>query len=464
MRLAISRQGYTSAVDALVSGNQFAAWSALRLCERLGGFAGMAGDDPTATEFASSYDAAAAASVEALESTVGALGALGRLVEASITNHALADRRSTLPGWARSVVGPPTVADRAVGVLLPAPPSSLGADPGGPSGPAGMVLDLLQDVFWPNADTDRVRAAGACWTAASESVDLLTADCDSAVSALDGEQSPEIPIAIAVVSDVRGRIGDLSAQLAALGTACSEYADHVESKRSELLSLLEDLVVELGITAVLGGIGTFLSGGAAGGIATGVGATRLASAAGRARGILDSLRILAGGTALGVRPVAVTAGEVTAQTARINSARVLLTEAGESGGAGEGVHAWLARQANAGGHIWQRHVAKTNAELRSRLLSDPKITAASTFPDKATAHRAVSDLLRTERHSIDKWLAGDGGTLPVQGTLDYPVGQNDGSLRRGVGCQVDPGFADPGRRPTRRLSDPYRLPDQRMTE
>ena len=68
---------------------------------------------------------------------VGAFGALGRLVEASLANHAHADARSTLPGWARAVAGPPTVADRAVGVLLAAPPSSLGADAGGPGGPAG---------------------------------------------------------------------------------------------------------------------------------------------------------------------------------------------------------------------------------------------------------------------------------------------------------------------------------------
>lgn len=423
MRVAVSTQGYASAAEALVSGNELAARAGVDLGGRLRGYAGMAGDDSTATDFAASYDDAAAASVAALESLVGAFGVLGRMVEASLTNHAHADARSTLPGWARAVTGPPTVADRAVGVRLAPPPSSLGADSGGPDGPAGLVLDLLQDVFWPNADTDRVRAAATTWTSAAESVDLLTAHCDSALAALDGERSPEIPVAVAVVRDVRDRVADLSTQLAALGSACSDYADHVETKRSELVDLLEDLALELGVTAVLGGLVSVFSGGAASGVATGVGASRLAAAGTKARGILDSLRVLTGGTAYAMRPVAVTAGEVGVRAERINGARVLLTESSGRGASRETVSAWLARQTDAGGHIVERHVARTNDDLWARLLSDPKIKAASTFPDEATAHRAVTDLVRTRRQDIERWLSGSEGALPIQGTLDYTVGR-----------------------------------------
>jgi hypothetical protein len=428
MTLAVSELGYSSAVESLVSGNELAAQTATRLAGRRRGYGEMAGDDSTATDFAASYDEGAGASIEALESVVGAFGALGKLVEASLSNHAHADARSTLPGWARSVVGPPTVADRAVGVLLAAPPSSLGADSGGPGGAAGLVLDVLQDVFWPSADTDRVRAAGAAWTSAGQGVGLLSAHCDSALRSLDGERSPEVPVAIAVIRDVRARVEELAAQFDALGAACYEYADHVDTKRSELLSLLEDLAVEIGVGAVIAGGLSIISGGAAAGAAGGAGAARLAAAGARARGILDSLRVLAGGTALGVRPVAVTAGEASATFGRISRARVMLMEAGGQGGhrarnALEGAEGWFARQARAGGHIWERHGAKTNAELRERLVSDPKIQAASTFPDKATAHRAVLDLLNSRRREIDAWLSGSRGAAPIQGTLDYTVGR-----------------------------------------
>ena len=72
-----------------------------------------------------------------------------------------------------------------------------------------------------------------------------------ALSALDGEHSPEIPIAVAVIRDVRARVGELGAQFDALGAACHEYADHVDAKRSELRSLLEDLAEELVVGAIV---------------------------------------------------------------------------------------------------------------------------------------------------------------------------------------------------------------------
>jgi hypothetical protein len=331
MRLGVSERGYAGAVESLVGANELAAQIATGLSGRLRGHGAMAGDDSTATDFAASYDDAAAGTVAALESTVGAFGALGRLVEASLTNHARADARSTLPGWAQAVVGPPTVADRAVGVRLPSPPSSLGAHDEGPGGPAGTVLDLLQDVLWPNADTGRMRAAGRAWTSAAASVDLLTAHCDSALSALEGERSPEIPLATAVIRDLRERVVDLAAQLETLAAACAEYADHVDAKRAELLSLLEDLVEELALGAIIAGGLSFVSGGAATGAAGGLAAARISSAGHKARGILDSLRVLTGGTALAVRPVAVTAAEIGARTERINGARVMLTEASGRG-------------------------------------------------------------------------------------------------------------------------------------
>jgi hypothetical protein len=436
MRLSVSEQGYASAVEALVSGNELAAQTATRLAGRLRGYGGMAGDDSTATDFAASYDEGAAASVEALESMVGAFGVLGRMVESSLTNHAHADARSTLPGWARAVVGPPTVADRAVGVLLAPPPSSLGADSGGPGGPAGFVLDLLQDVFWPNADTDRVRAAAAAWAAAGETVGLLSAHCDSALGALDGERSPEIPVAIAVIRDVRSRVVDLAAQFDALGAACHEYADHVDTKRSELLSLLEDLAKELALGAILAGGLSLLSGGAAAGVAGGAGAARLDAAGSRARGILDSLRVLAGGTAFTMRPVAVTAGEIGVRTERINAARVMLMEAGEQGAKGTGrlVSRLTAHEGPHRGHTLAKHTEKTVAYLRQRAARHPTAQHASSFANQAEADRVVESVLRRKSGEIDDWLARGTRQVRFDDVLEGVTGTS--VSRAGVVAQV----------------------------
>ena len=435
MRLAVSEQGYASAVESLVSANELAARSATGLAGRLRTYGGMAGDDSTATAFASSYDEGAAASVEALESVVGAFDALGRLVEASLTNHARADARATLPGWAQAVVGPPTVADRAVGVLLTATPSSLGADDDGPGGPAGFVLGALQDVFWPNADTDRVRAAGRAWTIAAESVDLLTAHCDSALCALADERSPEIPVAIAVIRDVRSRVEDLAAQLEALGAACADYAEHVDTKRSELRELLEDLVEELAIGALIAGGLSIVSGGTAAGAAGSVGAARLAAASSKARGILDSLRVLTSGTALGVRPVAVTAGEVSARTERINSARVMLTEHSERTTdlvhrAGLWRQGWLQLHEVKRSHTLAEHVGRSDAQLFERLATRRAIPYSSSFTDQSTAERLIARTLDKQAAAVDHWLRSSAPRMRFVDVLASTTGRSAG--RNGI--------------------------------
>lgn len=422
MRLTVSEQGYASAVESLVSGNELAAQAATRLAGRLRGYAGMAGDDSTATDFASSYDEAAAASVAALESTVGALGTLGRMVEASLANHAHADARSALPGWARAVTGPPTVADRAVGVLLAEPPSSLGADSGGPDGPAGFVLDLLQDVFWPNADTDRVRDAAATWTTAGETVGLLSAHCDSALAALDGERSPEIPVAVAVLRDVRSQVEDLSTQLGALGAACSEYADHVDAKRSELRELLEDLVEELAIGAALALGLSFLSGGTAAGAAGSAGAARLAAASSKARGILDGLRVLTSGTALGTRPVLATAGETAGAMRRLRDARVVYMEASGASGASRPVARLAASEGPKRGHTLEKHVAKSIDFLRARAAGHPTAMHASSFANEAKAEELIEKVVSRNTQHIDDWLRRGPSQLRIDDALDEVTG------------------------------------------
>ena len=238
-----------------------------------------------------------------------------------------------------------------------------------------------------------------------------SAHCDSALAALDGERSPEIPVGVAVIRDVRTRVEDLAAQLDALGSACSDYADHVDAKRSELRSLLEDLAVEIGITAVLGGLGTLFTGGAAAGAAGGVGAARLAAAGTRARGILDSLRVLTGGTALGVRPVAVTAGEIGVRTERINAARVMLTEAGARCTRVRSMRqrpGWLpaTRDALAVTRLGE-HVAQSNANL---MRADParKETSLDVLrPELGRSARSRTSLRRSEG-KIRAWLDGPG--------------------------------------------------------
>lgn len=55
------------------------------------------------------------------------------------------------------------------------------------------------------------------------------------------------------------------------------------------------------------------------------------------------------------------------------------------------------------GHTLLKHVGRTEKQLRQRLVDEPKIPAASTFLDKASAERAVSNALRVKKAEIEAW-------------------------------------------------------------
>ncbi|WP_395658485.1 RNase A-like domain-containing protein [Nocardioides sp.] len=419
MRLAVEGTGYQGAVEAYVTGNHLAADACIALADDLVGCAGMAGDDTTATEFAASYDEAAAASLEALGELTFGLASLGHLAAASLHNHA----------WAETVAGPTTLADRAVGVRPAAPPSALGADSSSLPGWADVVLDLLQGVFWPTADTDRLRAAAASWSAAGTAVGLLGAHCTTALAALEDEVSPEIPLAVATTEDLRACTASLADQLVALGTACASYADQVDAKRAELLDLLEELAWELGAGALLSGALTFFTGGAAAPAAGTAGAARVAAASAKVRGILDSLAVLSRGTATTLRPVAATLRDSRAYLARLAAARRM--EMTERGSVNLGAFfdrnpfrkGFLDAHEQAGGHTLLKHVGKSDEDLAQRFITEPDLRTSSTFTSKSAAEHAIERVFRANESSIQSWLATGKGKEGFSADLGHMVGR-----------------------------------------
>ncbi|GAB6986309.1 RNase A-like domain-containing protein [Nocardioides pyridinolyticus] len=425
MRLAVEGAGYRFACDAFVDGNQAAARVGVDLSGELGAFAGMAGDDATATDFAASYDDAATTAVEALAELVAGFASLARLTDRSLRNHAAAERASVLPGWPEQVVDPPAGADLCTVVHLPGPPSALGRDSSSLPGWANTVLDLLEGVFWPDADTDRLRAAAATWRSAGGAVGLLTDACATALAELSLEVSPEIPLAIATTEDLRARIESLAEQLSALGAACEEYAAHVDAKRAEMLDLLEQLAWELGIGAVASGALTFLTAGAAAPAAGAAGAARLAATSQRLRGILESLGLLTRGTSSTVRPVGAALRESRAYLARLSAAR---TERGSANLASyfsrrRWEPGWLdAHEAGRRGHTIRDHVGKSAEEMADRLARKPSLTRTSTFPDKATAERAAEAVFKANARQIRAWLASGTGKEDFVANVGEDVG------------------------------------------
>lgn len=88
----------------------------------------------------------------------------------------------------------------------------------------------------------------------------------------------------------------------------------------------------------------------------------------------------------------------------------------------------LQRDESLGGHTLERHVGRSDSELRERLEGE-SISAASTYTDRATAEMAVAAAIRENQRRIDNWLHRPGGHSNL--VLDYdsssPVGR---TLRR----------------------------------
>src|SRR5262245_40325842 len=56
-----------------------------------------------------------------------------------------------------------------------------------------------------------------------------------------------------------------------------------------------------------------------------------------------------------------------------------------------------------GGHTLQRHVGKSDDDLRARLEREPQISSASTYTDRATAERVVGAALEKGSRAFTEW-------------------------------------------------------------
>ncbi len=84
-----------------------------------------------------------------------------------------------------------------------------------------------------------------------------------------------------------------------------------------------------------------------------------------------------------------------------------------------------------GGHTLSRHVGLTDAQLRDRLRRERRISAASTYTDRATAESAVAAAIAANRKRVERWEQRQGSRANL--VIDWP---GDGrvlgrSLRRG---------------------------------
>lgn len=425
MRLMIDGGGYATAATAFRDANHVAAMQYDALTGKLAGYAAMAGDDATSTDFAAAYDEAAAEAVGALADLVDAFANLGHLTAQSLANHLRAENDSIING--ATVYEGDTLGHDYASVLPAVPPSSLGGDPPFLPAQAAWVLDQVEGFTWPNADTARLRDAAHTWRSAAEGLESLTDYCRGAIRSFEDQQSPEIPLAVEATSQLRRTVLDLADQYAALAAACETYAADVEEKRAQLQALLAEvlaMVVEGVVISAAIGMITAGAGAAAGTAAV---IARVIAQAPRFLAILTALRSLALGTAASIRAARASVVAARSRLQRFVGSRIALrTEAGQLGHSGSR----LLRHERSGSHSVAIHVGKKPGDLIERLKTFPDVPMASSFRSLSEADRIIEHVLRRRRTEIEAWLAGGSRPLRLDEVMSAPTGI---SVRRGGG-------------------------------
>ena len=287
MKIEVDSGGYDSAADALAGGNLALASGYSTLTAKLRGCSAMAGDDASSEDFVANYDSAAADAVGAFAELTTAYGNLAVLTSTSGANHREANRTSVY----RSGGGPAgdDREPRPEVVSVHTPPSSLGGDNADVPEFWNLIVDHLQGWAWPSADTGRLREAASAWRAAAGSIDRAPSFATVASTQLGAQRSPEVPFARAALRELRTSSTDLAEQCRELATACDDYAEQVDQTRQTIKDLVRDLAIEIGATAVISGIASFVTFGGAAAVGAGVATARAISCA---RNIIRALSAL----------------------------------------------------------------------------------------------------------------------------------------------------------------------------
>ncbi len=250
--------------DVAVAARQFATaqdnlWKAwLSLQSALDSNSGMAGDDRPAGSFTSGYNPAVNAAWKALRTSALALGGISRGLTQTANNFVAAENHSTaghhppLPSY----VPEPVFDDVEM------------ASPNSATGPGETVWFLPGPLarFWPNAHTDRMRTAAAAWHNTAAAVTSLSGDAVASLSGLESGDDTAAAIS-SFVSQIYTP-GDNSTVLAgtaqickSIGDACDQYASAVDSKRSDVKNALLGAGIAVGVTTIIGVLGTIFTGG-----------------------------------------------------------------------------------------------------------------------------------------------------------------------------------------------------------
>jgi hypothetical protein len=225
----------------------------------LGGTGSMAGTDDAGKAWATSYD-------ERVEEVLGAVNDLNKALEnyggvviQAGYNHAVAEHNATPGNQGPAPAMPPEPASRS-GVLS-APPSA-----GGPGRGLVDAIGLMQQVGVPvpDGDTDKVSKAADAWDRLATVYQTKTIAEGLEVDARTFREthSPEVEYIVRDLEELRDAMTSVTDGCAELSQSCRDYKSALDDLRAQLEGILEDLAIELAVTAAIGIAASFVSFGA----------------------------------------------------------------------------------------------------------------------------------------------------------------------------------------------------------
>lgn len=242
-----------------------------RIADELGGelsgMSAVAGHDPAGEAWAESYDAVASVTVQAIDDLGRASANVGVLLSQAGFNHARAEAYSDVTGGMQL---PPEPAQYSVG---DARDFGLPTAAGGGFGDPPFGWEWVQDaagVVWPDGDPEKLRAMGRAWSRAADSLDAGWVLVSEGMTALEGQESPELENARGVCRTIGDTLTELATQCRSIATACDELATHIDSARSELITEINLMLASI--------VAIELAAGAAAAITAGVGAVAMQTA------------------------------------------------------------------------------------------------------------------------------------------------------------------------------------------
>ena len=225
----------------------------------LGGTGSMAGTDDAGRAWATSYDERVKEVLGAVNDLTKALENYGGVVMQAGYNHAAAEHNATPGNQGPAPAMPPEPASTS-GVLS-APPSA-----GGPGRGLVDAIGLMQQVGVPvpDGDTDKVSTAADAWDRLATVYQTKTIAEGLEVDArtFRDTQSSEVEYIVRDLDELRDAMTSVTDGCAELSQSCKDYKSALDDLRKQLEGILEDLAIELAVTAAIGIAASFVSFGA----------------------------------------------------------------------------------------------------------------------------------------------------------------------------------------------------------